>query len=717
MLQNLANEVHPTTHANPLLPWIGAIGLATVVGIAYFLAAQLSLALLAESDGVALFWPAAGVSTGVLIALGRNARLPVVSGVIVATIIANLMGDRTVWNATASALWNAGEALLAAWLIERYFGPSFTLDRLRNVLGLLTAAIAATAVSGIGGMASFKLFHSPTAPMLITWLHWFVSDSVGIITVAPLMIGLAKALREPPPRDQIVEGIAALVALAAVTMIILLLPLEPWQTVCPAAMLLPILLWLTARCQPVFTAAAAFIVSLTIVWAITFGTGHFGDTTLPISNRILEAQSTIVVFTLYAYVLAALFAERRQHEAVLEESGARLEEALTAGAVTAFEWSPRDGLPRRSGNAAQILGFDQRRPFSTAQFLARVHPDDRARFKALINNARVDDPSYSVTFRFVRPDGREVWLEETARAEFDKTGHFVSLRGLTRDITSRKHSELRQDLLIAELDHRVKNLLARVAAIITQTRQRCRTVDEFVSALHGRIQSMAAAHALLSQSRWSDVSLTDLIRHQLAPYTTDANTTIGGPEIMLSSAQTQAVAMVIHELVTNAAKHGALSCSDGKVCVTWDRTDIEASAALIVAWRELGGPPISVPVRFGYGSSLIRELIPHELGGTVDLTFLPDGACCKIAIPLEGGANVRLDNALRSAIMDREALSAGVRKFFKKLHVTALREIENAVASTDAKRKLAGTALPMKAVVTVSGIDLKFEMNGDIELA
>jgi hypothetical protein len=173
--------------------------------------------------------------------------------------------------------------------------------------------------------------------------------------------------------------------------------------------------------------------------------------------------------------------------------------------------------------------------------------------------------------------------------------------------------------------------------------------------------------------------------------------------------------MVIHELVTNAAKHGALSCSDGRVFVNWDCTHVDASAVLIVAWRELGGPPIMAPVRIGYGSSLIRGLIPHELGGTVDLTFPQDGACCKIEIPLEGGANIRRDDALRSAIMDHEALNITVRKFFKKLHVAVQREIEKVVHNADAKRKL--TTFPIKAVVTVSGIDLKFEMNGDIELA
>jgi PAS domain S-box-containing protein len=632
MLHSVANEVHPRTQGDPIPPWISAIGLAIVVGIAYFFAARLSLALLDESDGVALFWPAAGASSGVLIAFGRAARLPVASGVIVATIIANLAGDRSVWNAAASAIWNTSEALLAAWLIERYIGSSFTLDRLRNVLGLLAAAVVATAVSGIGGMVSFKLFHSPTAPMWTTWQHWFVSDSVGIIAVAPLMIGLVQGLRKPPPPHESLEGFAALMALAAaIAIAIFLVPPEPWQTVRPAALLLPIVLWLTARCQPVFAAAAAFVVSITIVWTITFGIGHFGDPRIPISGRILDAQATIVAFTLYSYVLAALFAERRQAEA-------RLQEALAAGAVMAFDCNPLSGLTQRSDNAAQILGLHPQQNFAAAEFVARIHPDDCAGVQAHRRRVRTESLADAVTFRFIRPDGREVWLEETARAEFDMTGRLIRVRGLTRDITMRKQFEKRQDLLIAELDHRVKNVLARVAAIVTQTRQRCRTVDDFVMALRGRIQSMAAAHALLSQSGWSDVGLTDLIRHQLAPYTAEANITISGPEITLTSAQTQAVAMVIHELVTNAAKHGALSSPGGSVSVSWDRTSGNAAAVLTVTWNELGGPPIAAPTQSGYGSSLIRDLIPYELGGTVDLTFASDGVCCKIEIPLAGGA-------------------------------------------------------------------------------
>jgi PAS domain S-box-containing protein len=466
----------------------------------------------------------------------------------------------------------------------------------------------------------------------------------------------------------------------------------------------------------VFAAAAAFIVSFTIVWTTTFGIGHFGDPALPVGERILGTQGAILVFALCAYVLAALFAERRQHEAVLETSEARLQEALTAGAVMAFDCDLSSGLVQCSANAGQILGLGPRQTLTVAQFIAQIHPDDRARFQA--HHLRlVDSPGDAVTFRFIRLDGREVWLEETSRTEFDASGCAVRLKGLTRDITRRKQSEKRQDLLIAELDHRVKNVLARVMAIVMQTGQRCGTVDEFVRAFHGRIQSMAAAHALLSQSRWSDVGLTDLIRRQLAPYTTNANTTISGPEIMLTSAQTQAVAMVIHELVTNAAKHGALSSPDGSVSVSWGRTSANAAAVLTITWNEVGGQPIAAPVRSGYGSSLIRNLIPHELGGTVDLAFPSDGACCKIEIPFKGSAMILREDPLRSAIMDDDALSTGVRKFFKKLRVTAQQEIEKAVHNADARRKLTGTTLPTKALVTVSGIDLKFEVDGEIEFA
>jgi PAS domain S-box-containing protein len=619
----------------PALPGIGAVGLTLAVGAAYFLAAHLSLAFLTEPDGVAVFWPAAGISAGVLIALGRDARWPVAAGVAVATVAANLMSDRSVWLAMTAALCNTGEALLAAFLIEHYFGRDFSLSRLRNVVGLLAAAIAAAAVSGVGGTVAHKLLHTPAARLWTIWLHWFASDAVGLIAVAPLVIAVAEALRTPPSRREFVEGVAATAVLGAMTLAIVSMSPVLWVTLALAALVFPVLLWIAARSQPVFAAAAAFVHSLAIVWTITYRIGYFGDATLSLGDRILIAQTAVLGFGVCAYILAALFAERRRHEAVLEESEARLQEALKAGAVTAFEWNPRSGQSRRSEDAAQIFGLDSQQPLSSAQFLARIHRDDRRAFVATVNGVSIANPTYSATFRFIRPDGREVWLEETGRGEFDAAGRVVRLKGLTRDITGRKRAEERQDLLIAELDHRVKNVLARVAVVAMHTRHGHDTIDDFVKALDGRLQSMCAAHELLSQSSWCGVGLTDLVRRQLAPYTTDANTTISGPDVMLTAAATQALAMVIHELVTNAAKYGALSHPGGRVSVKWEVTG-DIARMLKIVWREHGGPPpAAIPAQGSYGSCLIRELIPHELDGAVELAFPAEGVCCEIAFPFE----------------------------------------------------------------------------------
>ena len=305
--------------------WINSVGLAIAVGIAYFLAARLSLFLLTKPDGVAVFWPAAGVSAGVLISLGSRALLPVIAGTMAATLVANLLGDRNLWSAIFFAVSNALEAGLVAALIQRYFGQSFGLDRLRNVIGLLAAAIVATAISGIVGTLGFRLFHSSPASFLIIWHHWFLSDAIGIVTIAPLLIGLGAAVRDPPPHTEVSEGAAVLVMLVIASGIIVLLPREPWMAVLPAGLFFPLLLWVTARCRPVFAAGAAFIVALTVVWATTFDIGILGDQSLPVTQRILVAQASILTASFCALVLAALFAERKANELRLAHSNLMLE--------------------------------------------------------------------------------------------------------------------------------------------------------------------------------------------------------------------------------------------------------------------------------------------------------------------------------------------------------------------------------------------------------
>jgi signal transduction histidine kinase len=325
VLQDLRKQVQHDPSADlDSTRWDGPIGLTIAIGIVYFVAARLSLALLTKPEGVAVFWPAAGVAAGVLIALGVRARWPVVIGTMAATIVANLLGDRNLWGAALFALSNAGEAVLAAWLIGRFFGADFRLSKLFNVLGLIAAAIAGAAISGIGGSIGFKLFHSTTTSILTTYLHWFASDALGIITVAPLLIELTSAVRDRPPLSELIEGTLAVAALALASALAIFLRSDLLANVGPVAVLFAPLLWLAARCRPVFAAAAAFIISLSIVWTTTFGIGYFGNPDLSMNERVLAAQISILLVTIGAAVLAALFAEirdkRRLAEAALRAS-------------------------------------------------------------------------------------------------------------------------------------------------------------------------------------------------------------------------------------------------------------------------------------------------------------------------------------------------------------------------------------------------------------
>jgi PAS domain S-box-containing protein len=437
-----APSILPSRQSVGAAAWVFSAAGAVAIAVAYFLAAKLSLALLEEVDGVAVFWPAAGIASGALIGFGSAARWPVVVGVMAATIAANLLGDRNIWSSIFFAFANAGEATAVAGLIQRFYSSPFELDRLRHVLGLFAATIAATIASGILGTLGFVFFYGSTASVSTIWFHWFTSDALGTITIAPLIIGFASLLREFPSRREIAEGMLSLAVVSALCAFLILMPNQTWTFELAIAALCPLIVWTAARLRPLFTAAATFICAITIVWTTTFGIGVFGDPRLSIDQRILFAQATILAISFGALILAALFSERRLHEITLMEREARLQDALKAGGVLAFDWDlPADEV-RHSQNATQTLGIESKQVLSSAEWLKQIHPDDRPSVRACLNGVRPDNPSYSTTFRYMRQDGdREVWLEQIAIAEFDSAGQLKRVQGLTTDITERKRSE------------------------------------------------------------------------------------------------------------------------------------------------------------------------------------------------------------------------------------------------------------------------------------
>jgi signal transduction histidine kinase len=448
---------------------IGA-GLAVAVGVAYFLAGRLGVGLILKPEGVAVFWPAAGISSGVLIALGRRARWPVAAGVIAATVVVHLLIADPLWAGIALGLSNAAEALITAGLIEYYFGADFSLDRLRQVIGLLAAAIVGTAISGVGGAVTY---------------HWFASDAIGIIMVAPLVIGIAAALRRPPPRSELIEGAAALTALAVATGVVIFLPPEFWVTVLPIAALFPILLWVTARCRPVYAAAAAFLVCITFVATAVFGFGHFGDARIQFADRILQAQSAILFVALGAFVLAALFAERSDSEARLTRLNMMLErerdnKLMNAQAITAaIAHEVRQPLAAIATNAS-----------AARQFLRRAPPDhaevEAALGRIIAESHRTSEVFESIRALFRKADEQRqpIDVNEIIRAVLQLSAGELKDRGVA------VHTELMPELPrvvghTGQLQEVVLNLTHNALEAMATTTDRGRLL-QVRSALHGR---------------------------------------------------------------------------------------------------------------------------------------------------------------------------------------------------------------------------------------
>jgi len=217
--------------------------------------------------------------------------------------------------------------------------------------------------------------------------------------------------------------------------------------------------------------------------------------------------------------------------------------------------------------------------------------------------------------------------------ERDARGRVTGVVVVIFDITERKRAEERQALLIRELDHRVKNVLALMSVVIARSREGALSIDGFFNAIEGRIHSMAKTHSRLSRNQWAGVSLAALVGDELEPYRTSHNTLVTGDGIELGPEATQVVSMVLHELATNAAKYGALATPDGRVEVSWGEHDRDGVRALVLTWQEFGVGGLLPPSRESYGTEVIRQLVRYELGGSVQLTFGHDGIWAEFVIP------------------------------------------------------------------------------------
>ena len=316
--------------------------------------------------------------------------------------------------------------------------------------------------------------------------------------------------------------------------------------------------------------------------------------------------------------------------------------ALAAGNMGSWAFEAGSGKWFWDEGQSLILGVphDKSAP-SLALVRKAVHPDDFPNFQAAMAGLSPEKNSCDVELRIVRSSGEVRWCSVGIVATFDETGAASRFSGVTTDITERKEAEARQTLLAREVDHRAKNALAVVQAIVRLARQD--NIADYVRAVEGRIAALAQTHELLSQARWEGAEILRLILDELAPYHSETNSRVTaiGPMVIIQPETAQSVAMAIHELATNAAKYGSLSCETGRVDVSWTYFE----DMLTISWVESGGPPVSPPETKGFGTKIISSFHGPDRG-QVAFDWRPEGLHFTLEIPCK--ANISDAKTLRA---------------------------------------------------------------------
>jgi PAS domain S-box-containing protein len=349
-------------------------------------------------------------------------------------------------------------------------------------------------------------------------------------------------------------------------------------------------------------------------------------------------------------------AELEQSTRQLQESEERRSLALVAGRMGSWDWSQDTSDCLWDDGQHRIFGVDRNQFAVTAENVrALIHPEDWGRMQQAVDRLFRDHQPAQGEFRIKRPNGEVRWCLGTAAPSVDSSGRVVRISGVTVDITDRKEAEERQALLAREVDHRAKNALALVQSIVRLTR--ANTIEAYTGSVEGRIRALSRAHAILSHSRWQGADMRGLVDEELAPYRTgDLSRIIAtGPNVSLPPAAAQSLALALHELVTNAAKYGALSSTAGQVHLNWEMNP----GVLVLRWTETGGPAAIPPASPGFGTRIITAGIEGQLGGRAAFDWRPEGLQCVLTVPRE--EMLRAGNGGGPARANAEAPSAEQR--------------------------------------------------------
>ncbi len=352
---------------------------------------------------------------------------------------------------------------------------------------------------------------------------------------------------------------------------------------------------------------------------------------------LLRAQLAPAVVGQPPKVIGVMQDVSGSHRAVdaLRQSEERLRLSQEAAGIGSLELDIPTGDVFGSDEFFRLWGLPAMEKVHISVLEKIVLPED-AVVRSNEETRREGSAASNVEYRIRRPDNGEVrWLQRQIEFKHDAAGKPAKMFGVVRDITARKESDARQRLLTHELEHRIKNILAMVSAIASQT-LRTDDIDVARDAFLARMRALAKAHDLLTETRWTDSSLRAVVEAALAPHVEDTNrVSISGPELKLTPKMALSLALAVNELATNAAKYGALSNVDGRVSIDWTVDQPGDGEADTVTWRwqESGGPPVTPPRRRGFGTVLITRVLASDFGGDVSIDYAEVGVVCVLTAP------------------------------------------------------------------------------------
>jgi len=326
---------------------------------------------------------------------------------------------------------------------------------------------------------------------------------------------------------------------------------------------------------------------------------------------------------------AALVREEQRHALALE-----------AASIASWVWDVRTDVVECDALLPVLLNLPHARRFNARDLYFQIDRRDVTDREKRLSEALTASDEYTAQYR-VAGLSPPRWLSARGRViERNDDGSPALVFGVHFDITEMKAADDRQRLLLRELNHRVKNTLATVQALASQTVRHASNPREFLAAFSGRLQALGAAHGVLSDREWLGIGLLELVRLEIRPFDDDTRRRVvtSGPDVFLSADQAVALGLVLHELASNALKYGALSVSEGKVDLFWRLDREQADKRLVITWREHGGPHVTQPEKEGFGSILIRRSLAKILSSTVTHEYRPEGVAAEISMVLDESA-------------------------------------------------------------------------------